>query len=160
MKIINHKLLSETSKKARLNKRKRINHNFHDEMENPVHRLLNALEPETYIRPHRHTNPAKEESIIVLSGELLFFSFYEDGKVKDCLNMGPNTETVGVDLKAGEWHMLIPLIENTVIYEVKPGPFDPLAPEDFASWAPDGSNIDDANNYKEMLINYFATNTK
>lgn len=155
MKLIDKKFLSDTSAKARVNERKRINYNFHDTMENPVHRLLNALEPETYIRPHRHTNPAKEESILVLSGELVFYSFCDDGRIKDCFKMGPQTNIYGVDLKAGEWHMLIPLITNTVIYEVKPGPFEPLAPEDFATWAPDGSDLREANVFKEKLIAYY-----
>ena len=35
-------------------------------MDAPIHRLLNALEPGTYLPPHRHTD--KEETYLVLHG--------------------------------------------------------------------------------------------
>jgi hypothetical protein len=44
-----------------------------------LHRMLNAIEPGSYIRPHRHQSPPKPESIIVLSGSLALVKFGGDG---------------------------------------------------------------------------------
>ena len=61
MKIINEALLDETTGRAKQSPRLRMNYNFHERLDDPVNRLLNALEPGTYLRPHRHLNPAKDE---------------------------------------------------------------------------------------------------
>ena len=53
MKIINEQLLDETTARAKQSPRLRMNYNFHEELDDPVNRLLNAMEPGTYIRPHR-----------------------------------------------------------------------------------------------------------
>ena len=39
--------------------RLRLNHNFHDDLADPINRMLNALEPGTYLQPHKHENPDK-----------------------------------------------------------------------------------------------------
>lgn len=51
MKIINEQLLDETTARAKQSPRLRMNYNFHEELDDPVNRLLNAMEPRTYIRP-------------------------------------------------------------------------------------------------------------
>ena len=33
-----------------------MNYNFHESLDAPIHRLLNALEPGTYLPPHRHVD--------------------------------------------------------------------------------------------------------
>ncbi len=152
MQFINEELLNTTTQKAQNSERKRMNYNFHPSMESDIHRLLNALEPDTYIRPHRHKGAQKEETLLVLKGKLIFFSFDDSGKVTEALLMGPETDCHGVELNASDWHALISLESGTVIYEVKKGPFTPLGPEDVADWSPDGSNNEEANRYKEFLM--------
>jgi len=49
MNIIDDLLLDEVSHQAQSNPRLRMNHNFHDSMQLPSQRLLNALEPGTVI---------------------------------------------------------------------------------------------------------------
>ncbi len=43
------------------------------------HKMFNALQPGTYITPHRHMNPEKTETILVISGSMLFVQFDEMG---------------------------------------------------------------------------------
>ena len=74
MKLITEELLDTVTSQAKENSRLRMNYNFHASMDAPIHRLLNALEPGTYLPPHRHTD--KEETYLVLRGSLLAF-FYE-----------------------------------------------------------------------------------
>ena len=52
MKIINEQLLDETQAKALQSPRLRMNYNFHEKLDDPINRLLNAMEPGTYLRPH------------------------------------------------------------------------------------------------------------
>ena len=70
MKIINEQLLDETQAKALQSPRLRMNYNFHERLDDPINRLLNAMEPGTYLRPHRHLNPAKDEIFLLLRGKV------------------------------------------------------------------------------------------
>ena len=54
MKLITEELLDTVTSQAKENSRLRMNYNFHASMDAPIHRLLNALEPGTYLPPHRH----------------------------------------------------------------------------------------------------------
>ena len=79
---ITRDLLAEVSAEARESPRLRKNRNFHA-MEDPVHRLVNALEPATYIRPHRHLDPAKCETAIALAGSIGVLVFDDAGELVD-----------------------------------------------------------------------------
>lgn len=98
--------------------------------------MLNALQPGTYVRPHRHSSPPKAESWIVLQGSVLFLRFTEDGAVRDALVIAAGTEHFGVDLAAGQYHSLIALEADSVLFEVKPGPYTPSSDKEFAPWSP------------------------
>ncbi len=136
MLIINKQLLDKTSAEAFQNERLRMNYNIHKQLEDPVNRILNALEPGTYLRPHRHRTPPKTEAYIVLRGELDVLIFDNEGKLIQRVTLNPEVGNYGVDIQAGVWHSMIVKQPGTVIYEVKEGPFTPLSPEDFASWSP------------------------
>lgn len=47
MKIIDKKLLNKVSELAKKSPRLRMNHNFHQSLEDKCHRFLNAVEPGT-----------------------------------------------------------------------------------------------------------------
>ncbi|MDR0231305.1 MAG: WbuC family cupin fold metalloprotein [Dysgonamonadaceae bacterium] len=137
MLIINKLLLDETTAKAIQSERLRMNYNIHKQLEDPVNRMLNALEPHTYLRPHRHWTPPKTEAYIVLRGELDVLIFDDEGKLIQRVALNPEIDNYGVDIPAGVWHSMIVKQSGTVIYELKEGPFTPLAPEDFAPWSPE-----------------------
>ncbi len=137
LKLISQLLLDEISYKAKGASRLRMNHNIHDRLDDPVNRMLNALEPGTYLRPHRHLSPPKDEAYVVLRGELDVLLFDEEGNLIQREILSPEKGLYGVDIPAGVWHSMIVRQPGTVIYEVKQGPFVPLVPEDFASWSPE-----------------------
>lgn len=136
MKVITEELLNDLSTQARNNSRLRMNYNFHETMDAPVHRLLNAVEPGTYIPPHRHKNPDKDESYIVLRGSLLTILFDNEGNVTDKIYLNPSEGKYGADIPAGTWHTIIVLEPQTIIYEVKPGPYAAIVADNIAPWAP------------------------
>lgn len=137
MKLITETLLNIVSGQAKESPRLRMNYNFHESMDAPVHRMLNALEPGTYLPPHRHKNPDKEEVYLVLRGSLLAILFDGDGNVTEKVNLNPEEGMYGIEVPPCVWHCIIVLEPNTVIYEIKQGPYAPLIPENLAPWAPD-----------------------
>lgn len=151
MKRIDRYLLDATTEKAEMSPRLRINHNFHDRPDAPVNRLLNALEPGTYIRPHRHLHPPKEEIFLLLRGQVQLFIFDEEGQVVETFRLDPAAGFYGVELEPGTWHSLVALEPGSVIYEIKEGPFTPLQPIDFAPWSPAPENTEEARAYLTEL---------
>ena len=89
MKIINEQLLDETQAKALQSPRLRMNYNFHERLDDPINRLLNAMEPGTYLRPHRHLNPAKDEIFLLLRGKVAVFLFDEEGNITEKTILNP-----------------------------------------------------------------------
>ena len=150
MKIIDSKLLDNLSAQAKDNPRLRQNLNLHQSYDDPLQRLLNAMEPASYIRPHRHLRDPKPESFIGLRGRLALLIFADDGKVEEVIPFGPREDTLGVDLPAGVWHSVVCLEEGSVFYETKPGPFVPIYDKDLAPWAPEADS-DEAVSYLEKL---------
>ena len=142
---IDQTLLDETSRAAKNSKRNRINHNFH-QMDDPVHRFLNAIEPDSYIRPHRHLTPPKAEIFLILRGRGAILIFDEEGEVTKRVILDPLQGLHGVEVEAGVMHSILSLEENSVFYEVKQGPYIPMADKDFAPWAPE-ENSTEAKNY-------------
>ena len=121
MKIINEQLLDETQAKALQSPRLRMNYNFHERLDDPINRLLNAMEPGTYLRPHRHLNPAKDEIFLLLRGKVAVFLFDEEGNITEKTILNPKEGAYGAEIKAGTWHGLLVLESGSVIYEIKQG---------------------------------------
>lgn len=110
MKIINEALLNETTGRAKQSPRLRMNYNFHERLDDPVNRLLNALEPGTYLRPHRHLNPKKDEIFLLLRGRIAVFLFDNKGEITQTQILDPKEGVYGAEIKAGTWHGLLPAL--------------------------------------------------
>ncbi len=74
----------------------------------PYQRMLNAAQPGSYIRPHRHRDPPKGETVVLLRGSVRFLTFREDGAVA----------------------------RSAAVFEAKTGPYDERVDKDFAPWVP------------------------
>ena len=124
-----------------------MNYNFHQSMDEQIHRLVNALEPNTYHPQHRHSNPDKEEVYLVLRGSLLAITFDDNGTILTSDILSPAKGTYGVEIPAGTWHSIIVLEPDTVIYEMKQGPYAPIIPSNIAPWAPEASDEEGVKKY-------------
>lgn len=133
---INEQLVNEVIEQAKQSPRGRKNYNFHQTYDEVLNRMLNALEPGTYVQPHKHEDPDKHEVFIILKGKALVVEYDNDGQVTDFVVVGAGTSNFGVEIAPGVWHSIIPLASGTVVYEVKEGPYSPLNDKNFAPWAP------------------------
>ncbi len=154
---IDRELLDAKTADAQKNERGREIHAFHASDNEPFHRMLNAMEPGTYVRPHRHHDPPKAEAIVVLRGAVGVLTFDHEGNIlaEQSRRLGAGEEAVGADLRAGVWHTFVVLAPNTVVYEVKAGPYAPIDDKDFAPWAP-AADAAEAEPYLARLVSHFA----
>lgn len=134
MKQLDTALLRQLSVEAAAAPRRRKNYNLHSVGEDPIQRMLNAFEPRTYIRPHRHHG--KWELFAILTGRASVLTFDDAGRVQERTDLAAEGGTRVVEIAAGAWHTVVSHAPQTVMFEVKAGPYTPTAPEDFASWAP------------------------
>ena len=134
MQVLDATLFLPLIERARQSPRMRTNHNFHGSMEDNPHRFLNVMVRGTFITPHRHSDPPKSESFLVLEGELAFFTFDDAGHITGTHVLGRDAR--GVDIQPGVWHTIAVLTAYVVCFEVKPGPYLAANDKDFAPWAP------------------------
>lgn len=137
IQLITRSLFRTVEAQAAQSPRLRMNHNFHHSMEDNPHRFLNVLLRGTYCRPHRHLDPPKAESWIVLEGAVLLLIFDDTGNITGRHTLEAGGELVGIDVAPGIWHTVCALTPCAVIYEVKPGPWSPATDKSFAKWAPE-----------------------
>ncbi|MDY5238499.1 WbuC family cupin fold metalloprotein [Bacteroides helcogenes] len=150
MKLITEELLDSVTRQAKESPRLRMNYNFHTTMDAPIHRLLNALEPGTYLPPHRHTD--KEETYLVLRGSLLVFFYDEEGNAIEKAHLNPVEGKYGLEIPPYTWHSIIALESGTAIFEIKKGPYQPLSPQDLASWAPVASDKEGVEAFMKRML--------
>jgi len=156
MKIVTSELLKQVTEEALKSPRLRKNHNIHKSDNSVCHRLLNAIEPASYIRPHRHLDPEKDEAFIILSGKLGIILFSEDGAVTEKVLLSHQSGNLAADIPHGVFHTAVSLESGTVFYEAKAGPYLPLTESETAVWAPtDGS--EEAVAYLKHLHSLFET---
>ena len=128
MKLIDKNLLDKVTAEAKANARLRMNYNFHETLDAPAQRLLNALEPGTVLPIHRHCHTA--ETYVLLRGRLNILFYNEQKQITERYELDPQKGVYGVNIPRGQWHTIEVLCSGTVIFEVKDGPYSPLAPDD------------------------------
>lgn len=141
--VFSYDWLNALSQEAAGTDRGRKHLNLHDSYLEPCQRLFNAIGEWSYIRPHRHSLDPRVETLIAVSGLFGLITFNDVGTPErvDLFGSGAyagaQCGAVGVAVAPHEWHMVVALAPNSVIFEVKAGPFDPLGAKEYAVWAPD-----------------------
>lgn len=154
MKVIDSSFLDELSAEAAASPRKRKNRNLHPSDDFCCHRLFNALEPGTYIMPHRHLDPLKDETMVMVRGAMGIVKFDGDGQVLGKALLRPGG-TVAVDISHGTFHTCVSLEPGTIFFESKAGPYAPLTDAEKAPWAPAEGDTVAAAAYLEGLTELF-----
>ena len=141
MKLITQQTIDELSRQAAQSVRRRMNLNLHDDYDDPCQRLFNALEPDSYVRPHRHIDPPKPECFVPVRGRMALLVFDDHGRIEEVVHFGVNSEIVAIELPPGLWHMLVALEPGSIFFEAKPGPYRPVKDKDFAPWSPEEGSV-------------------
>ncbi len=125
--IIDNKLLDEVTAKAEESPRLRMNYNFHESLDAKAQRLINVLLPGTILPIHRHRHT--DETYVLLRGKMMVVFYNDLGAQTERYLLDPTIGNFGVNIPKGQWHG-IEVIEPSAIFEVKDGPYMPIAPED------------------------------
>jgi cupin fold WbuC family metalloprotein len=133
---INSDTIKDLKTEASHSSRKRKNLNFHKNSGDPLQRMLQALNPDTYVQPHKHENPDKREVFIILEGKVAVLEFDDSGVMINSVILDHRSGNYGVEIPERTWHTLIALEKNSLVYEVKDGPWSPRGDKLFAPWAP------------------------
>lgn len=126
--LLDQKLLDEISAKAKVSPRLRMNFNLHESLDSKVQRLFNAMEPGTKVPIQRHQNTA--ETILLVRGKMKVFFYDSKGNLTNTYVLAPKDGVYGVHIPMGQWHSVEVLDSDTVMFEVKEGPYSPLSSED------------------------------
>lgn len=155
---INQELISEQEKKASESPRKRAMHIFHKTMDDLLQRMINTMQPGTYLRPHKHEGPDKREVFIVLTGKFVVIEFDNGGNIRDHMILDPSTKQFAAEIDARTFHSVICLEPNSTAYELKDGPFNPIDDKNFANWAPKEGEKN-CNEYNRNLLDQLNIKT-
>lgn len=121
--------LSELVTQAAESTRRRSHLLLHANQQDQVQRLLIALEADSYIRPHMHSE--QWEMLILLRGLLDVLIFGPEGEIEHRLAMDIGAPIV--QIPRATWHTAVAFGSKTLVLELKPGPY---RPNEFAEWAP------------------------
>ena len=135
---IDQELFAQVSAEARQHPRLRLNHNFHREQD-AVQRFLNVLQPGTYVRPHRHRRNGSGtgfECFLVLQGAIGLLLFNGEGEIQQQLHLSAKGPTHGIEIAEDQIHTLVALEADSVIFELKQGPYQPAKDKDFLNGFP------------------------
>jgi len=135
---------------AAANPRRRRHHNLHASPDEPCQRLLNAVWPDSYIRPHRHAESRTPECLLALRGTFALIEFDDAGGIAGVHRFGRDAGIAVVEIPPNRWHTVLAMTEGAVLFETKSGPFREPRAKVFADWAPaEGSHAQAA--YLERL---------
>ncbi|MFQ6538577.1 MULTISPECIES: WbuC family cupin fold metalloprotein [Aphanothece] len=135
---IDQTLLDRLSGEARREARLRRHHNLH-RLPDKVQRFLNALQPGTYVRPHRHCRDEPGsgfECFVVLQGAIGLLVLNRAGEVSRIERLEANGPLKGIELAEGQFHTLVALLPDTVMLELKQGPYEPATDKEFLTRFP------------------------
>ena len=140
--VIDNILLDSLLEQAKSSSRLRQNFDLRTSTEDTSQRMLNALQPDTVVPIHRHTDTS--ETVICLCGrleeiiyeEVVEYVREETSRTEEVLRkqtfkevsrqlLCPAEGLYGIQIPKGAWHT-IRVIEPSVIFEAKDGAFKQL----------------------------------
>ncbi len=146
-------ILAQGIAAAAASPRQRIILPLHRTQAASVGRMLNFFQPGTFVRPHLHPVDYATETILVIRGSLGVLLFDASGSITERHLL--RADGLGlIDIEARVWHGMTVLEADTVVLEIKRGPYDVKSDKVFAPWAPvEGS--EDAVAYERELRREF-----
>jgi cupin fold WbuC family metalloprotein len=88
--------------------------------------MINSLQPGTVMPIHRHLHPAKKETFVLLQGKLEVRRYNDDKSIAERHVLSRETGDIICEIMPDEWHSFEVLEPDTVIVEIKQGPYIPF----------------------------------
>jgi cupin fold WbuC family metalloprotein len=117
----------------------RSHFNLHMSHNDNCQKLLLKLHRGTFIKPHRHIHDLDSEILICLQGRCRVVLFHDDGRIHKSLVIDTN-HTPFVEIYNHEWHTVLPISQEAILFEVKSGPFREEYSKEFPVWFKDAKN--------------------
>ena len=149
---VDSNFVDQISAKAKTSARRRMNFNYHKQYDDTLQRLLNAVEPYSYIQPHKHEDPNKREIFFLLKGSVLVVEFDDLGNIADHVVLSVESGNLIAEIAERTWHCIFALEPSSVVYEFKDGPYVPVTDKNFATWAPKEGDSN-CNEYIDTILN-------
>ncbi len=127
--IINQSLLNQLTEQAKTSPRLRMNYDLRNSEDDGSQRMLNAIEPGSPERIHRHQHTS--ETVVCIRGRVVE-EFYDELEriCTDSIVLTPNGPNVAVNIPAGQWHSIRAVESGSVVLAVKDGRYEPLSDAD------------------------------
>ncbi|MEM9398819.1 MAG: WbuC family cupin fold metalloprotein [Verrucomicrobiota bacterium] len=135
--FLNAETLTLGLEQSRQSERKRMILPIHRSKDALVQRMLNFLQPGTYIRPHMHPEAFASETFLLMQGSLHFILFDQRGEIVAVRFIEAQKPQCLVDIEPKLWHSFVVLEEDTVVLEIKRGPYNANGDKIFPEWAPE-----------------------
>ncbi len=157
MKVFTTQYFEDLIGAASQSPRLRAHANVHNSYNDKCQKLFNAIQINSYIRPHRHSLDPKEECLVAISGLFALIEFNDHGDIKSILLFGSENYSQkfkiasGIEVNAFTWHTVVALVDKSIIFEVKTGPFDLQSAKEFAPWSPEEGSQESLSYHKTLL---------
>jgi cupin fold WbuC family metalloprotein len=155
---LSESLWQEACAASRVNPRRRIILPLHRSTEDAVQRMLNVMQPGTYCAPHQHPAAGFSETICVLQGAIGYFEFDTTGRITRSHILRAGAFPFITDFIGPLWHTFLALEEDTVVLEIKMGPYLGKLDKVCAAWAPSEEDPT-AVSYLQNLFDNLAVNS-
>ena len=137
--VITQAILDQLTEQAKASLRLRMNYDLRDSEDDGSQRMLNAIEPGSPERIHRHQHTS--ETVVCSRGRVVE-EFYDEldgsagspqGICTDSIVMTPNGPNVAINIPAGQWHSIRAVESGSVVLSCKDGKYEPMSEADILS---------------------------
>lgn len=127
--IITQAFLDSISELAKASPRLRMNYDLRNSEDDGSQRMLNAIEPGSPERIHRHQHTS--ETVVCIRGRVVE-EFYDELEriCTESVVLTPNGPNVAVNIPAGQWHSIRAVESGSVVLSCKDGRYELLGDED------------------------------
>lgn len=139
MKTLSAQDIKALRQTAQTSPRQRAHLNIHTSLDAPIQRLFIVLQPDTYVRPHQHSEDHKWELILLVEGAASVLILDAAGQLLERVELCTDGTRM-LELPPYTWHTLVAQAPDTLVFEVKEGPYTPASDKDFGAWAPQEGN--------------------
>ena len=127
--VITQAILDQLTEQAKASLRLRMNYDLRNSEDDGSQRMLNAIEPGSPERIHRHQHTS--ETVVCIRGRVVE-EFYDELEriCTDSIVLTPNGPNVAVNIPAGQWHSIRAVESGSMVLAVKDGKWEPLSDAD------------------------------